>query len=569
MSLRPALRFCALATLTLATSGIGLLLAPDTAVASTAAPIAWGCRTISDYGQCSVSSGSGDLSSIVASASGYFSLGLKSDGTVVAWGCRDERDFGQCNVPIGLAGVTAIAAGANHSLALKGDGTVVVWGCGTTGDHGQCTVPAGLTGVTAIAANAYDSLALKNDGTVVAWGCTGNDVGQCTVPADLTGVTAIAAGPGHSLALKSDGTVVAWGCGTSGWNAGQCNVPVSLSGVTAIGGGAGHSLALKADGTVVAWGCGTGINWGQCSVPGGLSGVTAISAGWYHSLALKGDGSVVAFGCGGFTDWGQCSVPTGLAGATAISAGLWHSLAMVVRLDQTISFGPLPNRRYGELNFPISASASSGLPVTFAATGNCFVYLATVYITGAGSCTITASQHGNVSYNPAPDVGQTFAIAKASQTILFEPIPDKTWGAADFPISAAASSRLPVSFRANGRCSLNGFWTVHLTGPGTCTVTASQAGDANFNAAFDIPQSFLIGPRQTARRSCRVPRVVGKHVPAARRLIARGHCRTGKVGHAYSKRRKRGVVISQSRRPGRVLPAGSKVNLVVSRGSKR
>jgi Regulator of chromosome condensation (RCC1) repeat/PASTA domain len=566
MGPRLPLRFCALAALTLATLGVGLS-APGTASSTTAVPIAWGCRTISDYGQCSVSSGPGDLTSIVASSSGYFSLGLKSDGTVVAWGCLADRDFGQCNVPIGLAGVTAIAAGASHSLALKNDGTVVAWGCGTTGGHGQCSVPMGLSDVTAIAGNAYDSLALKSDGTVVAWGCAGNDVGQCSVPAGLTGVTAIAAGPGHSLALKGDRTVVAWGCG-SGWDAGQCNVPVGLAGVTAIGVGAGHSLALKADRTVVAWGCGTGIEWGQCSVPGGLSGVTAISAGWYHSLALKGDGSVVSWGCGGFTDWGQCSVPAGLTGATAISAGLWHSVAMVMRLDQTISFSPLANRRYGELNFPISASASSGLPVTFAATGNCFVYLATAYIIGAGSCTITASQHGNVSYNAAPDVSQTFAIAKASQTILFEPIPNKTFGDADFPISATASSLLPVSFRANGRCSISGFWTVHLTGPGACTVTASQAGDANFNAAMDFPESFLIGPRHTARR-CRVPRVVGKPVPAARRLIASRHCRTGKVGRAYSQRRKRGVVISQSRRPGRVLPAGSKINLLVSRGRKR
>jgi beta-lactam-binding protein with PASTA domain len=41
------------------------------------------------------------------------------------------------------------------------------------------------------------------------------------------------------------------------------------------------------------------------------------------------------------------------------------------------------------------------------------------------------------------------------------------------------------------------------------------------------------------------------------------------VGHAYSRERKKGIVISQSRRPGRVLPANTKINLVVSRGRRR
>jgi hypothetical protein len=33
---------------------------------------------------------------------------------------------------------------------------------------------------------------------------------------------------------------------------------------------------------------------------------------------------------------------------------------------------------------------------------------------------------------------------------------------------------------------------VHITGAGSCTITASQAGDGNYNAAQDVPQSFTI-----------------------------------------------------------------------------
>src|SRR6185369_9279761 len=93
-----------------------------------------------------------------------------------------------------------IAAGFWYSLALKSDGTVVAWG---DNFFGQSTVPGELNGVVAIAAGPQ-SLALKSDGTVVAWG--ENFQGQSTVPGGLNGVVAIAAG-GHSLALKSDGTV--------------------------------------------------------------------------------------------------------------------------------------------------------------------------------------------------------------------------------------------------------------------------------------------------------------------------------------------------------------------------
>ncbi len=456
-------------------------------------------------------------------------MALKADGTVVAWGesCQDVyTDFGQCDVPSGLSGVTAIAASFAHSLALKGDGTVVAWGCGT--------------------ASGYSS-----------------DFGQCSVPAGLSGVAAIAAAYAHSLALKGDGTVVAWGCMGIGTDYGQCSVPNGLSGVMAIAAGTDHSLALKGDGTVVAWGCGAPTDYGQCSVPSGLSGVTAIAASQWHSLALKGDGTVVAWGCGAPTDYGQCSVPNDLSSVAAIAAGPFHSLALVELKNQTITFGPLAGKTYGDPDFSVSAAASSGLAVSLNASGDCTLSGVTVHLTGAGSCTVTASQPGDADYNPAPDVSRTFAIARAGQSITFGPLAGKTYGDPDFSVSAAASSGLAVSFNASGRCTLGGV-TMHLTGAGSCTVTASQPGDANYNPAPDLSRTFSIAPAP-----CRVPKVVGKRVASAMRTIAKRHCRTGKVGYAFSRERKKGIVISQSRRPGRVLPARSKIDLIVSRGRRR
>jgi hypothetical protein len=189
-----------------------------------------------------------------------------------------------------------------------------------------------------------------------------------------------------------------------------------------------------------------------------------------------------------------------------------------------------------------------------------------VHITAAGLCTVTASQPGDANYLFAVPVTQRIAIAKAGQTITFGALANKTLGAADFPVSATASSGLPVSFAASGYCTVSAT-TVHLTDVGPCTLTASQAGDANFNAAATVSQSFAIAKGPVVVR-CKVPKVVGKSLAAAKLALKRAHCATGKVSRAYSKKIKKDRVSSQSKRAGRVLPKNTKVNLVVSRGRK-
>ncbi|MGN6561404.1 MAG: hypothetical protein ACTHMU_01985, partial [Thermomicrobiales bacterium] len=83
----------------------------------------------------------------------------------------------------------------------------------------------------------------------------------------------------------------------------------------------------------------------------------------------------------------------------------------VTKADQTINFGTLAGHTADDAPFTVSASASSGLTVTFTASGVCTISGTTVTLTGAvGSCTITAQQAGDSNYNAAPDVPQTFAV---------------------------------------------------------------------------------------------------------------------------------------------------------------
>ena len=256
------------------------------------------------------------------------------------------------------------------------------------------------------------------------------------------------------------------------------------------------------------------------------------------------------------------AVQNGLTGSTNLAVG--------GLIAQTISFGSLPNKTYGDLAFTVSASASSGLDVSFAASGSCTVSGSTVGLTGAGSCTITASQPGDGAYGPATPVARAFSIAKASQAISFATLTAKKMGDPDFTIKASSSSGLPVGFSATGSCAvapsgLASQATVHLIGAGSCTITASQPGSGNFNAANPVARTFGIVPPP---RACRVPELVGRRLAKAKFLVVLRHCRVGRVTHAYSRVWKAGIVMAQGKHAGRVLAAGTRVALVVSRGRK-
>src|SRR5207245_1621034 len=80
------------------------------------------------------------------------------------------------------------------------------------------------------------------------------------------------------------------------------------------------------------------------------------------------------------------------------------SVLAVARARHTIAFATLPDRTFGDLPFAVSAAASSGLPVSLTASGNCTIAAGVLTLGGGGSCTATASQAGNADYEPAADV---------------------------------------------------------------------------------------------------------------------------------------------------------------------
>ena len=68
---------------------------------------------------------------------------------------------------------------------------------------------------------------------------------------------------------------------------------------------------------------------------------------------------------------------------------------------------------------------------------------------------------------------------------------------------------------------------------------------------------------------CAVRNLRGKTLRRARQATSRAGCRISTVRRGYSMTVKRGGVISQKPKLGAVLPAGGKVSLVISLGTRR
>jgi PKD repeat protein len=167
---------------------------------------------------------------------------------------------------------------------------------------------------------------------------------------------------------------------------------------------------------------------------------------------------------------------------------------VVEKADQSISFEPLASKAFGDADFELSATSSSGLAVSYASSDLSVATIdgSTVTLVGVGTTSITASQAGNDNYNAAPDVSQTLTIEKADQTITFADIPDQPLRNGQLVLTATASSGLDVSYTiSEGPATVDGS-TVTFTGVGTVTVLASQEGDANYHPADPVTQSFDI-----------------------------------------------------------------------------
>ena len=197
---------------------------------------------------------------------------------------------------------------------------------------------------------------------------------------------------------------------------------------------------------------------------------------------------------------GACSIVANQAGNASYAAATPAVQRFAVNpASQTITFAVLANKTYGAAAFTVSATATSGLTVTFvsATTPVCTVSTSKVTIVAAGLCSLVASQPGNANYAAAAPVTRSFTVNAASQTIAFGPLGGVNLGVAPFTIGATASSGLAVSFASATIqvCTISR-GTVTALATGTCSIAASQAGNANYLAAAPVTRSFTVSRGQ-------------------------------------------------------------------------
>jgi len=193
----------------------------------------------------------------------------------------------------------------------------------------------------------------------------------------------------------------------------------------------------------------------------------------------------------------------GLGDLCDLCPGDPENLAGCDRASQTVSFTSTPptDAVVGGATYTVTAIATSGLVVELTvapgAAAVCSITGSTVSFTGAGTCVIDANQAGDASFNPAPQVQQSFTVAKGDQTLsITSTAPtDAAVGGATYTATATATSGLAVAFTIDASaaavCSIAGA-TVSFTGVGTCVINANQAGDANYNAAPQVQQTFAV-----------------------------------------------------------------------------
>ena len=232
---------------------------------------------------------------------------------------------------------------------------------------------------------------------------------------------------------------------------------------------------------------------------------------------------------------GECSIRATQGGDALYSAAepVTRSFEVVERYAQVLAFAGVADRAYGDAPFTVTVTGgASTAPISLTSTTESVcrlsgittgrengraVVTATVTISFPGDCVLSANQGAAGDYTAAEPKTSTITIAKTPQVIDFSPIDDRFVTSPNFAITASSSSSVwPVVFSgtpdvcdvrlaafqnlSNGGLISTG--EVDLVGPGTCDVSATQAGSAVTAAATPVTRSFRVmtSPNQVTPR---------------------------------------------------------------------
>ena len=142
---------------------------------------------------------------------------------------------------------------------------------------------------------------------------------------------------------------------------------------------------------------------------------------------------------------------------TAESTGELESFGFQLagKLAQVINFAALPDKTYGDASYTLSATSSSGLPITFGTSNSTVVSVSgtTATINNAGETLISASQAGDATYT-AVTFTQHQQVNKAISTVTLSDLSHEYTGAPFEATVTTAPADLNVKVTYNGSATI-------------------------------------------------------------------------------------------------------------------
>jgi hypothetical protein len=162
----------------------------------------------------------------------------------------------------------------------------------------------------------------------------------------------------------------------------------------------------------------------------------------------------------------------------------------VTQAGQSITFAAIPNHQPGDAPFTVSASASSGLPVSFAiASGPATISGNTVTLTGpTGTVTVRASQAGDLDHTAAPDVERSFEVGYATCVLYDQNKVSKSGSTIPIKLTICSSTGVNLSSAATVVTAVKLNYVATSTG-----TAANDSGNANPDGNFRFDPTLAPG----------------------------------------------------------------------------
>jgi alpha-tubulin suppressor-like RCC1 family protein len=464
------------------------------------------------------------------------SCALLENGTVKCWGLAMYTGTGDTTlitaipeVVSNLSGVIQISSGIWQTCALTASGEVFCWGVRpdvdgpTPSSFLVASTPYQVTGLSQaeeVSVGMSSACALVSGGTIKCWGTQTNgalgngatDSTRIAEPVTVTGITnAIGISLGSSsgaCAVLSTGTVKCWGPLVNqqlGISTSPATVPVLVPGVVTAQKVALNSsvgCAILTSGSIRCWGATSGgligagpfngTTWLPATTVDGVTSASDLSIGSTSACVRLTNGLVKCWGSNGSGQLAQ-------GYRTWRNRGIFYS-PVFIKGPNVITLGLPTNKSLGDDPFSMAsiASTTSGLPVTFTASGvACLAKEDLIIVKQVGSCRITADQVGSDHVAAALPVSTTFVVndwsgVRTNAVVTFrfrttEGLPVTglrvTWRSlgAEYPASGTANITA-----ANGSLTMS-----VISGPTLISVTSLYQPDDNSSFRKNSVDFFL------------------------------------------------------------------------------